>query len=280
MTGASQNISDDHGVNKGSEVLPRVSFLRKMKQALGRLIIPRLPVRRVVFKHLRWELNARWIRVLNGLSLRHFLRIRRLRRRRGLSVNIGCGPFGIGGWVNLDLMKHRCLTFRYDCRKGIPLEKNSAARIRCEHFFEHLDYREEVPCFLKNCYDCLQEGGILRIVVPDAGRFLLAYAQNDKNYWKALGWDLDNLPVDFFTRMDIINHVFRQGEEHLYAYDYETLERILRQAGFREVRKSGFGMSSDPLLANDLPNHKPYSLYIEAVKQNKTSSANPSKSEG
>ncbi|NUO62200.1 MAG: methyltransferase domain-containing protein [Gemmatimonadaceae bacterium] len=239
---------------------------RTLKQRLGAAVIPRLPITRHVFNHIRWELNATWVRLNNALNPAYIAKRSRIRAGTGLSVNVGCGPFGAPGWVNLDLADMPNLSLRYDTRRALPLTDGSADRIRCEHFFEHLDPSEEAPAFLRSCHRALRPGGMLRIVVPDAGRYLLAYASRDNAAWRELGWDLDNLPPDLGSPMGIINHVFRQGEEHRYAYDADTLIEFVRSAGFSDVRQTAFGESADPLLRDDRPNHRPYSLYVDATK--------------
>jgi predicted SAM-dependent methyltransferase len=215
---------------------------------------------------VRGEMNRLWVRLNTSVNPLYLHRTRNFRKCRELSVNIGCGPFGRRGWVNLDVMKMPMGSLRFDCRRSLLFSDSSVKRIRCEHFLEHLDRHEEVPRLLKDCFRVLQQGGILRIVVPDAVSYIRAYCTGDKEAWLALGWNLDDLPPDLMTRMDIINHVFHQGGEHLYAYDFETLESCLMSAGFTNVLRSNFGRSQDPELRDDLPNHRPYSLYIEAVK--------------
>jgi len=252
-------------VNNASPLLGSM-LLRKIKQRLGESIILHLPITRHVFNHLRWELRSIWVRANNKLNPLYLYKKRMIFNRSDLSVNIACGGSAKEGWVNLDLMQHKNLSLRYDCRKGLPLKEGSAARIKCEHFFEHLDFSEEALPFLKSCYRSLKKGGALRIVVPDAGRFLRAYQTGSKDDWLALGWDLDNLPPGFSTQMDIINHIFRQGEEHMYAYDFETISLLLKRAGFDKVGKSEFGISLDPRLTDDMPINKLHSLYVEAIK--------------
>lgn len=237
-----------------------------IKHQIGKLIIPIMPVTRHVFNHIRWEFNALNVRLNNRFNPSYIKRKRRIQTGHDLSVNVGCGPFGQQGWINLDLMPMPGLSLRHDSRKGLPLAENSAARIRCEHFFEHLDYQEEVPRFLNSCLKCLNKGGVLRIVVPDAEKYLIAYQTKNPQRWHDLGWDLQNLPSGFHTQMDIINHVFRQGEEHHYAYDFETLRSTLEQSGFTKVVKTEYGESVDRELCDDQPNHQPYSLYVDAIK--------------
>lgn len=240
--------------------------LRKLKQRLGRFIIPRLPVNRHVFRHIRIEINALWVRLNNMLNPFYVAKRIKIAGRDNLSVNVGCGPFGKNGWINLDLISAKNITLRYDCRKGLPLKENSCLRIRCEHFLEHIDFKDEVPLFLKSCFNALKINGVLRIAVPDAEAYLLAYQARSQAEWVRLGWDLKNLPEDFISPMDVINFVFHQECEHAYAYDFETLEIILQRAGFQKIARAAFGVSVDPELRDDLANHKPDSLYVEAVK--------------
>lgn len=241
-------------------------FLRKCKQRMGSILIKRLPVTRHVYNHLRSEFCASFVRWNFRLNPIDLVKRSKLRKMRGLSVNVGCGGSGKKNWVNFDLFMHKNITFRYDCRKRLPLSPASAKRIRCEHFLEHLDFEEEIPFFLKSCHESLEEDGTLRIVVPDAGKYLSLYVSGSKKDWMDMGWDLDHLPDGFQSRMDIINHVFRQCNEHAYAYDFETLELQLRKAGFDRIVKTAFGVSADEELCDDLTVHRPYSLYVDAIK--------------
>jgi hypothetical protein len=66
--------------------------------------------------------------------------------------------------------------------------------------------------------------------------------------------------------MDILNHTFRQRGEHKFGYDFETLRRTVSKAGFLKITKMSWGNSADPMLKDDLPNHRPYSLYVDCMK--------------
>jgi hypothetical protein len=80
------------------------------------------------------------------------------------------------------------------------------------------------------------------------------------------GWrDCWSLNV-YSTQMEFINCVFRQGYEHKYAYDEETLTLILRQAGFSKVARQSYGISLDSEMAQDREDRSGESLYVEAVK--------------
>jgi predicted SAM-dependent methyltransferase len=237
-----------------------------IKQRLGALLIPRLPVTRENFDRLRFEFNAFRINLNNRINPFAIYKVRRQRAATGLSVNVGAGPFGSPDWVNIDMFNYKGVNLVYDCRKKLPFRDTTVDRIRCEHVFEHLDRKDEAPEFLSECYRCLRTGGILRIVVPDLELFVRAYVSGDRQQWQAIGFDLDHLPWGLETPMDILNHTFRQNGEHKYGYDFETLRITAAAAGFSKITKLSWGSSEDPKLRGDLENHRPYSLYVDCLK--------------
>ena len=197
---------------------------------------------------------------------------RRLASLDGCRVNIGCGDRPTPGWINLELRSASNVHF-WDCRRGLPFSDNAVNAIYAEHTFEHFEPDAEGKYFLRESLRCLRPGGVLRIVVPDAGAYLRAYGRA----WDPLasmrqlearkeGWRDPWLGEIYCTQMQLINAVFRQRGEHKYAYDEETLALILRQTGFSRVIRQRFGVSIDPDMAPDSEARKTESLYVEAVK--------------
>jgi len=198
--------------------------------------------------------------------------IKSLSNQKDIYANIGCGACGLDkGWINIDYIKYQNVTYPYDCRKNLPFANSTVKGIFCEHFFEHLDYKNEVPYFLQSCYRSLKKNGVLRVIVPDAEKYLLGYC--------AEGWDVlkKTRPLDddltdglmgmrYQTKMQLINEVFRQDGEHKYAWDFETMQLALNSAGFTIVEKMDYLKSHDQALAIDMLIRKPESLYVEAVK--------------
>ncbi len=229
----------------------------------GRLIRRVLP--RHAFEPLRDELRLAWLR-LRSKSVRA-----RFASGRELLVNVGVGPFGKPGWVNVDAFPAPGVNCVYDCRRSLPFPDGSARIVYTEHFFEHLDYHEEVPSFLAECHRVLRPGGLLRLIVPDMERYLQAYGDDD---WSALDRirSLAEGHVDPFvkcsynTKMELLNVVFRQGHQHKFAYDYETLALCLARAGFAAVERSRFGHSRAAEACLDHPDRESESLYVEAVR--------------
>jgi predicted SAM-dependent methyltransferase len=214
------------------------------------------------------ELRIATKRMLTARSVR-----RRLVSQKGDRVNIGCGRNPIQGWINLDVVSHTGVCF-WDCRSGLPFSDGAVAAIYAEHFFEHLDLESEARPFLRDCLRCLQPGGVLRLVVPDAGAYVQAY----NGPWELLadmrpldrtadGWRDRWLGQVYQTRMQFINAIFRQGYEHKYAYDAETLVLIMRQAGFADAMVQQFGISIDPNMASDSNDRRTESLYVEGIKK-------------
>ena len=251
-----------HRSRPGSDPL-----LTTLKSSVGAVVLPLLPFNRRTFDILRHEMRTLRTRMANAISPTYRASVRRLRSQRDLSLNVGSGGRGLPDWVNIEMIQMRDTTLCLDIRQRLPLADGSVARILAEHVVEHIDFRSDVPRVFRDWHRVLQPGGVVRIIVPDARRFLQAYVSDDKAAWQRLGWDVGNLPEDIFTPMHVINHIFHQGGEHLFAYDFETLALALRQAGFATVEQMAFMTSRDPKLVIDQENHAPYSLYVEAVKQ-------------
>ncbi len=237
---------------------------RSLKQWLGDWLIPRLPCNRHSFDHLRLELNGIHVRALHRLDPRYRMRIHRLRRQSNLLVNIGCGPFGKPGWINLDLFQHLHVTLRADCRKVLPLADGSCLGIHVEHFLEHLNPFDERRMFLEECQRCLQPDGILRVIVPDVEKYVRAYLEPGWGMLNQLSCGGEKPEVIFKCKMDVLNHVFHQDWEHYAGYDAQSLELVLRSAGFRRVIRCEWQNGEFPGGCIDRELHRPYSLYFEA----------------
>ena len=102
-------------------------------------------------------------------------------------------------------------------------EDRSIDLIYSSHTIEYFD-RFEVTEVLAEWYRVLREGGILRLAVPDFEALVKVY-----NEYGALDLILGPL----YGRMEI------KGTDgyiyHKTVYDYHSLEKILREAGFGEV---------------------------------------------
>lgn len=213
---------------------------------------------------LLYELSMTWVRLTSQTAGREY------RGKRNLLLNLGAGDVGLGGWVNVDSYRGKNINCVYDIRKRLPFDDNSARGIFCEHFLEHLDYTEEIPFFLTECHRVLEPGGVIRIVIPDAEKYLKAYSQGG---WGELSrirslseGRRDGSGFCFNTRIELINEIFRQGSQHKYAYDFETMEFLLERYGFGQIVKQEYGKSIRPEICLDQKARELESLYVEGSK--------------
>jgi predicted SAM-dependent methyltransferase len=207
-----------------------------------------------------------WVRALHVFHPNYRKAAANIRTQRGIKANVGCGPFGRPGWINLDMFWHDHVSLRADCRYSLPFADASCRGIHVEHFFEHLNHEDERHAFLTECFRCLEKDGVLRIVVPDAELFVAAYLSPGWDEFREIAAVGDDPEANFATKMDALNHVFIQDSEHYGGYDGESLSAVLRDHGFREIVRRSFQTGNFPDGCIDRQQHKPYSLYVEAIK--------------
>jgi len=236
------------------------------KQRLGAYLVDRLGINPQFFRALWLEVRAAWIRLRCRIDPIQVARLRELRRRRGVLVNVGCGPTGRDGWVNLDLFVGPGVTHRFDCRRRLPLGDASCRGIHVEHYFEHLEFHVERPRFLADCLRCLEPGGVLRIIVPDAGKFMDAYAAPGWEKMNVLGGGCYVPEQAYRAKIEAVNHTFLQSGEHFGGYDADYLKILLEEAGFRDVVVVGWRKGKFPGGCIDVEQHRVYSLYMEACR--------------
>ncbi len=178
---------------------------------------------------------------------------------RTVRLNLGCGATRRPGWVGVDMRPDADL--QLDLRRPLPFPDRSCAELYAEHVVEHLAYPGEVEAVLRDWYRILVPGGRVSVGVPDTAEPLACYVNGEQEYFdrfRAIG----DYPPWNVTRLDHVNYHFRQqavgfGQDHLYAYDLETLTDRLSRAGFVAVQRRDFDPERDS---------RPGTLYVDAVK--------------
>jgi predicted SAM-dependent methyltransferase len=184
---------------------------------------------------------------------------------RDLKLHFGCGQNLKPDWVNIDLLSNTA-DLRLDLRERFPFADNSASIIYSEHFFEHLEYPDEVFKVLHESWRVLAPGGSFNLGIPDFEFAVNSYASRDPEYHgiqkQIYGsfFGEDPRRARWTTRMHLLNFTFRQGQEHKYAYDFETLKQVLEEVGFESIVRRPF----DPLL--DRPSREWGTMYVVANK--------------
>ncbi|HVO32808.1 MAG TPA: hypothetical protein VMU17_02765, partial [Elusimicrobiota bacterium] len=115
-----------------------------------------------------------------------------------------------------------------------------------------------------DCRRALSPNGILRVIVPDAEKYIRAYLQPGWEAINSIGCGGDNPEGLFKTKMAALSHVFLQDGEHYGGWDVETLTLALREAGFSRIDRRSWREGEFPGGCIDREQHRPYSLYMEA----------------
>ena len=116
---------------------------------------------------------------------------------------------------------------------------------------------------LAECFRVLEPGGELRIIVPDAGRYIRAYAHDDTEFFDAMR-ELGGAVTPFETDIEIVNQAFRMGGDHQFAWDLPVMRRRLEQVGFERVEETGY--DPDRFIDQGDEWRRRESLYVVAYK--------------
>jgi predicted SAM-dependent methyltransferase len=152
-----------------------------------------------------------------------------------IKLNIGCGTDYKKGWINIDNNSDdniEKLDLNWDLRNPLPFEDGSVDYIFNEHFFEHLTVMVDLKRVLKDT-------GVLRIAMPDLEAVVDTYINVPLNKDPVI----KEFKIDFIqTRAEWMNMSFRWWG-HQWLYDWEELERRLKEAGFTKLNRCKLGKS-------------------------------------
>lgn len=196
--------------------------------------------------------------------------------------HLGCGIIflknylNIGFWTNLEQNKLYAnpngvadtVLLNFDLTNGIPASDNSLEVVYHSHMLEHLTNNEGIE-FLRECNRVLQPGAIMRLLVPDLESFSKKYVEGDDFFFDAYRKEaLDNDSNLYPTRGAIFMGMLH-NHGHKMGYDFDTLQYVLKQTGFTNVKKTMFQESQ----LTDIQEIEPYaplraaeSLCIECIK--------------
>lgn len=202
------------------------------------------------------------------------------KRELARKLHLGCGLVTPSGWVNVDaswnawlakyprlkkLLARAGILPKYlaevpwdpnivihDVRKGLPFPSNYFEAIYACHSLEHL-YLSEAKRLLRECFRTLQQGGVLRMVVPDLRAIVAEYLgeQPFSNEPHDLGSvrPADRMMLRLMMRSPepprghFIYRIYtalKDLHSHKWMYDANSLIGHFEDAGFREVRECGF----------------------------------------
>jgi predicted SAM-dependent methyltransferase len=193
----------------------------------------------------------------DAFSLMQRSRINRLARLSPLQLHLGSGTVRKEGWVNLDLAGNP-VDLAWNLARQLPFKSGSVDAIFHEHVLEHFPLGKGFA-LMRECHRLLKRGGVLRIGVPDAGRYLHSYCEDHPSAF--LETNRPGRP----TRMLSIQEIFFRYQ-HRCMYDLETLQFLCAAAGFGVVEQRPFG-ESRLIPCPDSDHRRSETLYAETVKE-------------
>ncbi|MCF8276921.1 MAG: methyltransferase domain-containing protein [Flavobacteriales bacterium] len=179
-------------------------------------------------------------------------------------LQVGCGYNIFENFINTDIeWKPGVLPWDISTieKHNYPIKTNQLKGIYTEHCLEHIPFNAVVNN-LKEFYRILKPGGTVRIAVPDGEIFIDAYAKSKNNEPFSIPHPEE---LEERTVMMTLNKVAR-GYGHLFLYDFETMELILKEAGFKNIKKETYRSGRDTTLLVDSELRRAESLYVEATK--------------
>lgn len=186
-----------------------------------------------------------------------------------LYVQYGCGMCAPDGWRNFDCSP----TLRFeripiigklytknksrfpknvefgDILTGLPVAHESCNAVYCSHVLEHLSL-EDCRRALKNTFIILKNGGIFRLVMPDLEYFIQQYITNT-GHDAAINFLKETL-LGQEKRIKNIKELIRLcfgNSNHLWMWDYKSIEHELKCIGFKDIRRAYYGDSIEPMFS-------------------------------
>lgn len=203
-------------------------------------------------KNLLWELRS-------FIGRKFMNRKPDFRGLNGRFLHLGCYDHIFEGWVNADFFFVRTRgngkpDWKVDLRYPLNCDDNVWDGVFTEHTLEHL-YPAHALSLLKEIRRTMRSGAWLRVSVPDLGKYV-GYYNGDISDGEFKQWP---------TGCEAIRSL-AQNWMHLSLWDCGLLKRFLEEAGFNNIRETGFMQGTDKRLLKDLPERKWESIYVEAQK--------------
>lgn len=201
-------------------------------------------------------------------------------------VNIGGGPFYKPGWGVLDYTGWSYAFFpgTVDWQHNLaslhplPLKSGSIELFYSSHCFEHLPDTFH-PHLLSEMYRTLKPGGIVRITTPDFDKGFEALKEKNMDFFRGYLCNSDTEATQAFVgyfcagylrgrlndsdvenaamskskeafiewiQTDIPEAWLRENQDHVSIWYFDKFEKLMREAGFTDIRRSNPGESQSP----------------------------------
>jgi predicted SAM-dependent methyltransferase len=156
--------------------------------------------------------------------------------------------------VGLDALRGECALWRREFvdvqlrRLGVDANTHGLRMVLLSHVLEHLSYPDDVLRLLRDVRRVLEPGGVVRIVVPDIEKCIRAYVEADSQFFEQRRDTWTWWPERGTTLEEVLPYAgaARQHGDffgHKFGYDEETLDAVLRRAGFTTIRRCEYMQS-------------------------------------
>lgn len=137
---------------------------------------------------------------------------------RPIKLHLGSGTKHFDCYINIDWRKTEATDIVGDI-KNLPFPNNSVSEIITFHVIEHLP-KQVLPLAIREWNRVIKKGGDLIIEFPDFDKAAREYLNGNER------------------RIDNIFGLQRfSGDTHLFGYNIKRLTKILRDAGFKEIKE-------------------------------------------
>jgi predicted SAM-dependent methyltransferase len=138
-----------------------------------------------------------------------------------VNLHLGCGSINHPKFINIDGRPAPHIHYIRPIDDLSPFDKQTVNLIYACHCLEHFSYRD-IPQVLMEWHRVLKPGGILRLSVPDIDCFFHIYQAENRDLEDIIGLVMGGQDYAF--------------NFHKAIFNAASLEKFLREAGFKEVR--------------------------------------------
>jgi len=200
--------------NKMNTILSKIRTFAKAKFRVKRKLYNKASKLEQAYYNTNF-LNV--IRRYIGVNILKFRYKLRMVNKAPLKLHLGCGDRHFEGYVNIDLRKTRATDLVCDIIK-LPYPNDSSEFLEIYHVVEHIP-RHDLPKALREWHRILMDKGKLIIECPDFDKAVKEYIEGNEK------------------RIDNIFGLQRfNGDAHYYGYNFKSLAKLLREAGFRDIQ--------------------------------------------
>lgn len=189
--------------------------------------------------------------LIRPLKISNYIKNNKVRK-----LQLGSGTNRYDGWFNTDLYPRGGNAY-LDVTSPLPFKDNTFDYIYSEHMIEHISF-QDAEQLLRESYRILRRGGKLRIATPDLSHYVSLFGenkspqQNEYIDWMHSNW-INKAGIKYKNESFILNLAMHSWG-HLFIFDFNTLNSVLSDIGFGEIKQFECQKSDDENLVN-LENH-------------------------